>query len=136
MKRVKNTWFVISSIVLSLGLIGGGYYLIQNRSKGKIAVVVPELSTQAQRGELAFRNYCISCHGKNAAGTDKGPPLVNRIYASSHHSNISFVRAVTLGARQHHWLFGDMPPVPQIRREEIELIIIYVRELQKANGIG
>ena len=136
MKRFRQFTIIFASVLLVFGLIAGGYYLIQNRAKGTTAIVVPQLSAQAQKGEIAFRNHCMACHGDNAAGTDKGPPLVNRIYAPSHHSYVSFVRAVTLGARQHHWLFGNMAPLPQVGRMEIDLIIIYIRELQKANGIG
>jgi hypothetical protein len=40
------------------------------------------------------------------------------------------------GARQHHWSFGSMLPVEQILTDgEIALIILYVRELQRENGI-
>jgi len=136
MKRSRKFTLIFTSVLLMFGLITGGFYLIRNRTKGTGAIIVPQLSPDAKRGEFAFGNYCIECHGQNAAGADKGPPLVHRIYTPSHHSNVSFVRAVTLGARQHHWLFGNMAPLPQVERKEIDLIIIYIRELQKANGIG
>ena len=136
MERPKQTTLVVGSVLLAFGLIAGGYYLIRNRTKEKKTVYVPQLSSEAKRGEVAFGNYCVVCHGANAVGTDKGPPLVNQLYSSSHHSDVSFVRAVTLGVPQHHWLFGKMLPQPQVERHEIDLIIIYIRELQKANGIG
>ena len=136
MERPKQTTLVVGCVLLALGLIAGGFYLIRNKTREKITVFVPQLSPEAKRGEVAFGNYCIDCHGANAAGTDKGPPLVHRIYSPSHHSDVSFVRAVTLGTPRHHWLFGKMPPQPQVERHEIDLIIIYIRELQKANGIG
>jgi hypothetical protein len=99
------------------------------------SVVVPALSSEAKAGEIVFTTYCVERHGKNAAGTDKGPSLVNQIYGPSHHGDFSFVRAVTLGVPQHHWLFGTMPPQPEIGREEINRLIVYLRELQRANGI-
>jgi len=136
MERPKQTTLVVGSVLLVFGLIAGGYYLIRNRTREKNTVYVPQLSPEAERGKVAFGNYCVVCHGANAAGTDKGPPLVHRIYAPSHHSNVSFIRAVSLGVPQHHWLFGKMPPQPQIGQRQVELIIIYLRELQKANGIG
>jgi cytochrome c len=30
---------------------------------------------QAQRGEIAYRRNCASCHGQRLEGTDLGPPL-------------------------------------------------------------
>ncbi len=50
------------------------------------SVVVPSsLSDTAKMGERAFNAVCAACHGKNAAGTDAGPPLIHRIYEPSHH---------------------------------------------------
>ena len=118
-----------------VGIIVGGRYLIRNQATVLGTVVVPQLSSEGKTGEMAFSTFCTDCHGKNAAGTEKGPPLVIQIYAPSHHGDFSFVRAVTLGVPQHHWLFGDMPAQSQFARQDIDRIIIYIRELQRANGI-
>jgi len=126
---------IVGIVLLAVGLIVGGLGLIRNQAKEQGALVVPDLSAEAKMGEVAFEAYCVECHGKNAAGTDKGPPLVNQIYSPSHHGDFSFVRAVTLGVPQHHWLFGTMPPQPEVGREEIDRIIVYLRELQRSNGI-
>jgi mono/diheme cytochrome c family protein len=126
---------IVGIILLAVGLIVGGLGLIRNEAKEQGALVVPDLSAEAKMGEVAFATHCIECHGKNASGIDKGPPLVNQIYSPSHHGDFSFVRAVTLGVSQHHWLFGNMPPQPQVERREIDRIVLYLRELQKANRI-
>lgn len=96
------------------------------------------LSAAAEAGEAAYNQFCASCHGANAAGqADTAPPLVHVIYEPSHHGDLSFVRAVKQGVRAHHWQFGDMPPVvPAPSEDEIALIIAYIRELQRANGIN
>ncbi len=94
------------------------------------------LSAQAQLGQEAYEANCASCHGRNAAGQEGiAPPLVHIIYESAHHGDESFQRAVARGVRAHHWPFGDMPPVEGLSREDVALIIAYVRELQRANGI-
>jgi mono/diheme cytochrome c family protein len=126
---------IVGIILLAVGLIVGGPRLIRNQAKEQRVLVVPALSAEAKIGEVGFATYCVECHGKNASGTDKGPPLVNQIYGPSHHGDFSFVRAVSLGVPQHHWLFGSMPAQPQVGRQDIDRIIVYVRELQKANGI-
>ncbi len=102
-------------------------------------VTVPEvLSAKAQSGEIIYDAACASCHGANAAGQDGvAPPLVHRIYEPSHHGDMAFVLAARNGVRAHHWSFGDMPPVEQRMTDaEIGLIVAYVRELQRANGIN
>lgn len=38
------------------------------------------------------------------------------------------------GSPQHHWDFGDMPPVPGLDDEEVDAIIAYVREVQQREG--
>lgn len=95
------------------------------------------LSAKAAAGKTYFDAACASCHGANAAGQDGiAPPLVHKIYEPSHHGDAAFLVAVRDGARQHHWLFGSMLPVEQILTDgEIALIILYVRELQRENGI-
>jgi mono/diheme cytochrome c family protein len=88
------------------------------------------------RGKIAFNANCAPCHGTNAAGGDKGPPLVHVIYNPGHHADGSFFLAAKRGVRRHHWRFGDMPPQPQVTDGELAAIVRYVRELQAANGIG
>ena len=98
-------------------------------------VQIPRFSQVAARGQSAFDRTCAACHGRNAAGSDKGPPLVHDIYNPGHHGNASFLIAAKKGVRCHHWNFGDMPPQPQVTEDEMASIIRYVRELQTANGI-
>lgn len=95
------------------------------------------LSAKAQAGKINFDAVCASCHGANAAGQDGiAPPLVHKIYEPSHHGDAAFLVAVRGGARQHHWSFGSMLPVEQILTDgKIASIILYVRELQRENGI-
>ena len=93
------------------------------------------MSDAARAGEEQFKANCSLCHGVNAAGTRQGPTLINDIYKPGHHSDFSFRNAVRQGVQQHHWSFGDMPPVPGVSPDEAEQIICYVRELQHANGI-
>lgn len=104
------------------------------RKDPNLSVRVPEFSPVAERGARAFASNCAQCHGSNAAGTDRGPPLVHRIYEPSHHDDTSIRRAVRLGVRSHHWPYGAMPKVGVTNRE-IDEIIRYIREMQRANGI-
>ena len=93
------------------------------------------LSATAREGEELFNANCSACHGVNAAGTDQGPTLIDRIYHPNHHSDFSFVSAAGRGVQQHHWGFGDMPPVPGVSPDDAAKIICYVRQVQHANGI-
>ena len=97
--------------------------------------VQPVLTGIALEGEAAFGRHCQTCHGVAATGTLTGPPLVHKIYEPGHHGDAAFALAALQGARQHHWPFGDMPPVAGITEPEIVSIIAYVRTLQRANGI-
>lgn len=109
--------------------------LFNNKAIVEISLPYP-LSKDALFGERAFEAQCASCHGLNAAG-QKGvaPPLVHIIYEPNHHSDKAIKRAVVLGVRAHHWKFGDMPPIASITEDEIAAITIYIRELQRKNGI-
>lgn len=91
--------------------------------------------SEHQAGRAAFDVHCAVCHGTAALGTEQGPPLVHVIYEPSHHADGAFYLAAAQGVRAHHWRFGDMPPVPDVTRDEVTAIIGYVRWLQRAAGI-
>ena len=99
-------------------------------------VKVPALSASAVQGEKLFEANCSSCHGKNGSGTEQGPPLIHKIYEPNHHGDMSFVLAAKRGVRAHHWSFGNMPAQPQVSENDVLVIVGYVRELQRANGIN
>lgn len=128
---------VMAVLVLGIGLVAWRSFSPSDaggRRSGE--VVVPEtLSAAASLGKKAFDGNCAECHGANASGTDKGPPLVHDYYNPGHHSDGAFYAAVANGTRQHHWRFGNMPPQPQVSEDQTRMIIAYVRELQRANGI-
>ncbi|MFK5980389.1 MAG: cytochrome c [Rhizobiaceae bacterium] len=105
------------------------------KSNISIAVNVPSLSKEAIQGQQLFDDNCSACHGQSAAGSDKGPPLIHKIYEPNHHGDGAFQMAAKRGARAHHWKFGNMPAQPQVKPSEVAAIVRYVRELQRANGI-
>ncbi|MCK4939597.1 MAG: cytochrome c [Rhodospirillaceae bacterium] len=136
MKINASALFVGGFLVLGLGV---AIWKVSGSSEAEapppLVVEVPQLSFQAKRGEKAFNNTCAQCHGKNASGTEQGPPLIHDIYNPGHHADEAIRRAVKLGVRRHHWSFGDMPRQEHVKPSEIETIIVYIRELQTANAI-
>lgn len=150
---MKNFWgyfvggfFVVGIIVAFVvpGTEPGGHSMeppdTSNLAAGEpiVAVNLPtELSENAQIGKNAFEAMCAACHGLNAGGQNGvAPPLVDKIYEPSHHGDEAFWIATQRGVRAHHWRFGDMPPVEGLTRGDVTMIVAYVRELQRANGIN
>ena len=99
-------------------------------------VDVAALTADAQRGRLAFNARCADCHGADALGGAGGPPLIHKIYEPSHHGDGAFYNAVRNGVAQHHWDFGHMPPQRGVTQAEVALIVTYVRQAQRQNGIN
>lgn len=97
----------------------------------------PSGSTEADlaHGKALFDRSCMACHGPEGRGSQAGPGLVNEIYVPKHHADEAFLLAVQRGVRAHHWRFGDMPPVPNLSPDQVKLIIAYVRDLQKKEGL-
>jgi len=87
-------------------------------------------------GQNLYSKYCARCHGPDVMGSDKGPPLIHKIYEPDHHADASFYRAVKMGSRAHHWKFGDMPPINRVSEAEVTEIINYVRDEQRKAGIN
>ena len=137
--------------VIAIALVAVGVWVEQRRTVTEhtqaatpvqataplVTIALPQtLSTSANAGKRLFDARCASCHGQNAVGQEGvAPPLVHKIYEPSHHGDESFQRAVARGVQAHHWPFGDMPPVEGLSRAEVNDIIVYIRELQRANGI-
>jgi mono/diheme cytochrome c family protein len=102
---------------------------------GPAAAASAKTPAEMAEGQKLFADHCAKCHGPNGVGTDKGPPLVHKIYEPNHHGDYSFFRAVEMGVRAHHWKFGDMPPVPGLDTEKVGKIVEYIRWLQREAGI-
>ena len=102
-----------------------------------IVILPKNLSPNAQIGKIGFEAKCAACHGENAVGKDGiAPPLVHKVYEPSHHGDESFQRAVALGVQAHHWRFGNMPAIEGLTRGDVTMIVSYIRELQRTNGIN
>jgi len=91
--------------------------------------------TEFHEGEQRYEARCATCHGRHGTGTDRGPPLIDRIYRPNHHADAAFQRAVAFGVQAHHWNFGPMQPIPGVSREEVAQITDYVRWLQGQAGV-
>lgn len=89
----------------------------------------------AEQGKQLFRQHCARCHGETGKGMNLGPPLVHEVYRPGHHHDLSFHWAVKDGVKQHHWKFGNMPPIPAVSPQQAEHIIAYVRHEQIEAGI-
>ena len=140
MKRTLIVAFAVSALIaVSLGYRAYQPSKVATKAQSGnpiVSVSVPVLSAADRGGEALFNSHCATCHGKDAAGQEGvAPPLVHVFYEPNHHADQSFHRAVQSGVRQHHWPFGDMPPVPDVASEDAQKIIGYIRSLQKANGI-
>lgn len=85
-------------------------------------------------GAELYQSNCASCHGDDLSGTDKGPSHLSIVYEPNHHGDDSFRSAIINGARQHHWNFGDMAPIPDLDDAEIDDIIAYIRAEQERQG--
>lgn len=86
------------------------------------------------QGEELFQANCAQCHGFDLRGTNTGPSLLSEVYEPGHHADGAFLVAVQSGSPQHHWNFGDMPPVPGLSQEDVEAIVAFVRERQRVEG--
>ncbi len=95
----------------------------------------PEMTPRLQLGLMNYSAYCASCHGKTAGGSDKGPTFIHRVYHPGHHTDDHFFTATKRGTRAHHWKFGDMKPVEGVSDAQLELIVEYVRAVQRVNGL-
>jgi mono/diheme cytochrome c family protein len=90
-----------------------------------------------ERGDELYHGEgtCQTCHGPDLRGTTMGPSFIDAIYAPGHHPDEAFFAAAKNGVQPHHWNFGPMPALAHLDEDEIEAIVAYVRDRQRAAGI-
>jgi len=138
-------------LILGFGIIGAVaiYTLLQpkppketpqtfaSNGTAMVSITMPAIEGNAAIGKNIFENICAACHGTGGVGNaEAGPPLIHKIYEPSHHGDESFQRAIATGVRAHHWQFGNMPPVEGLTRGDVAMVIDYIRDIQRANGIN
>ena len=137
--KKRTTALAVAMVLLfgnDLGHAAGMYHGPAGPSPVTGLIESPRVPFQYGLGMHVFRNKCADCHGPWAEGTaDKGPPLVHQFYEPNHHNDAAFHRAVQTGTKQHHWQFGDMPPVEGVNRQQAESVIKFLRWWQEQNGI-
>lgn len=129
MKRVAaNTLAATAAfLLLSMGAAQAQSMKIPTPSDG--------LMPNPARGKGLFAANCASCHGADLKGSDKGPPMLHKVYEPSHHSDAAFQLAAARGVRAHHWQFGDMAPVPAVKPDDVAHITAFIRAEQRKVGI-
>lgn len=85
-------------------------------------------------GAELYAANCASCHGTDLAGTELGPSQLSIVYEPAHHDDDSYRSAIANGAGQHHWTFGNMPPIPGLDDAEVDAIISFIRSEQERQG--
>lgn len=132
MTKLAGTGF---SIATGLAIIVISLSPLQAAPLDPDAVKQPKMSPMLNLGKLNYEAKCAECHGKNIAGSKKGPTFLHRVYHPGHHGDGSFFASVRRGAQAHHWPFGNMPAVKGITDAQVKSIILYVRAMQQANGL-
>lgn len=121
-------------LAIGVGLVGllAVWVSVQGGSATPEGASVP---AEFRQGDAKFHANCATCHGEHGTGTDKGPPLVHKIYEPNHHGDLAFQLAAANGVRAHHWNFGNMPKIEGVTPEDVRQITQYIRWLQRQAGI-
>ncbi|WP_299669358.1 cytochrome c [uncultured Ruegeria sp.] len=128
---------VAAYVTLRFAPVDDAVQAAPTKGNAMVAIQMPRIEGNAAIGQRIFETACAACHGNNAVGVEgAGPPLIHVVYEPSHHADESFQRAVAMGVISHHWQFGDMPPVEGLTRGDVAMVIDYIREIQRANGIN
>ncbi len=121
-------YFLITTLVV---LVAGCKTQTAEEFRERNHLPGPDFVADATQGRTLYSTNCSSCHGTTGSGTKNGPPLIHKIYDSSHHADIAFHWAVRDGVKPHHWNFGEMPKIPNLSPDATGHIIAYVRNEQK-----
>jgi mono/diheme cytochrome c family protein len=123
---------LIIVIVLSAASLAGAY---ADEPIDPESVKLPKMTPTLNQGKVTYDDNCSGCHGENAAGTEIGPTFLQHVYRPGQHGNATFYGAVSRGVTAHHWEFGNMEPVEDLTVYDVKKVILYIRALQKMNGV-
>ncbi len=121
-----RTWSAALVVALTIAGCGG--------EAATAARPQPPSADELAIGQTLYERNCTECHGVDLRGTDKGPSHLSKVYEPSHHADGAFLVAVLRGVREHHWKFGDMPPIPGLDNDDVAAITNYVRAVQEREG--
>ncbi len=125
---------LIGALAVLLACCGTGDPRLVDESNSPENAAPVTGSPATLQGADLYAATCAECHGADLRGTDEGPSFLSPVYNPNHHSDDNFRLAVQIGARQHHWRFGNMPPVEGLSEADVEAIIAFVREQQAIRG--
>ena len=131
-RRHGPVWSVAMALLASF-LFGAGAVVAQTLQIPKPS---EGLMPNPALGKKLYSANCASCHGVDLKGSDKGPPMLHKVYEPSHHGDVAFQLAVKNGVRAHHWQFGDMKPVPGLTPDDVAHITAFIRAEQRKVGIN
>jgi mono/diheme cytochrome c family protein len=132
--RLRTSARAAAIALAALLVTGCGGEAERSSSDNGTAGIGPAPTGQLADGDALYQANCASCHGADLRGTSKGPSHLSVVYEPNHHGDDAFRSAIANGSAQHHWEFGDMPPVEGLSSSEVEAIIAYVRDVQEREG--
>jgi len=101
---------------------------------GDQGYAVLRLSPLAIAGHALYRKHCFTCHGEEAGGTERGPPLARGGMAAGKFERMTFHLVVRQGRDAPDGQYGSMPGF-DLSFNQIEMIGRYLREAA-GNDLG
>lgn len=129
--RPKWPWIALAAVAVA-GIVAIALTAAGEGGDASATTVDP---AEIALGADLYAANCAECHGADLDGTESGPPFLDLIYAPNHHADEAFQRAAAFGVAPHHWGFGAMPPVEGLTRDQVALIVAFVRQAQADAGI-
>ena len=88
MLRRFVSWFEMAALLAVVVFVGMLFLNSPTPPPGTPAAVV-EAAGGVDGGAL-YGKRCAGCHGGDLKGSEKGPPLLHKIYEPSHHADAAF----------------------------------------------
>ncbi len=91
---------------------------------------VEEKIMRRTKGEILFNRLCSECHGENGRGNtprEIGNPAADLTDNGSKHGDDEVSMAMVI----RQGVFGEMPAHPELRDEQVRMLVDHIRRLQR-----
>ena len=133
-RRCLILWIAIPMLAVALGCGGNGDSGEKPAAVASALAAAKVTSAMLEKGRAIYKAYCVACHGESGKGDGPGAGVLKpppRDHTDAEYMKTLSEKEIATIIQMGGAMKGKplMPSHPQIRGEDLEALVAYVRSL-------